>query len=100
VKHERPPTVADRYTHRVGLSNSRLVSVTDSAVTFAANAGNTATVDFVMLLRRSPGFEPRRRGIATGLSPVRTTLAGGHDRVCTWFEPHRREVAATRRWFD
>jgi len=41
-----------RYTHRVGIANSRLVSVTDSAVTFRTKAGKTTTVHPVELLGR------------------------------------------------
>lgn len=41
-----------RYTHRVGIANSRFVSVTDSAVTFRTKGGQTTTVDPVTLLRR------------------------------------------------
>lgn len=41
-----------RYTHRVGLSSNRFVSVSDTAVTFRTKAGATTTVDPVTLLRR------------------------------------------------
>ena len=41
-----------RYTHRVGIANSRLVSVTDNAVTFKTKHGQTATLPPVELLRR------------------------------------------------
>jgi hypothetical protein len=41
-----------RYTHRVGISNSRLLAVTPDAVTFRTKGGATATVTPVEFLRR------------------------------------------------
>jgi hypothetical protein len=41
-----------RYTHRVGLSNHRLVAVTDDAVTFRTKDGRTATLHPGEFLRR------------------------------------------------
>jgi hypothetical protein len=41
-----------RYTHRVGLANSRLLAVTDQAVTFRTKGAATTTIDPVTLLRR------------------------------------------------
>ena len=41
-----------RYTHRVGLSNQRLVSVTNDAVTFRTKDGRTATLHPEEFLRR------------------------------------------------
>jgi len=41
-----------RYTHRVGISNSRLVDVNDEAVTFRTKNGKTVTVTHVEFLRR------------------------------------------------
>jgi hypothetical protein len=41
-----------RYTHRVGISNSRLVDVTDTSVTFRTKGGNTTTIEPVEFLRR------------------------------------------------
>lgn len=41
-----------RYTHRVGISDSRLLAVTDAAVTFATRNGKTATLDPVEFLER------------------------------------------------
>jgi hypothetical protein len=41
-----------RYTHRVGIANSRLVSLEDDAVTFRTKNGKTVTVAAVELLRR------------------------------------------------
>ncbi len=41
-----------RYTHRVAISSSRLVAVTDSAITFRTKDGKTATLGPVEFLRR------------------------------------------------
>lgn len=41
-----------RYTHRVAISSSRLVSVTDDAVTFHTKGGNKASLHPVEFLRR------------------------------------------------
>ena len=41
-----------RYTHRVGISNSRLIDVTDEAVTFRTKNGKTVTITPVEFLRR------------------------------------------------
>jgi hypothetical protein len=41
-----------RYTHRVGLSSSRLLAVTEHAVTFATKSGATATLTPEEFLRR------------------------------------------------
>ena len=41
-----------RYTHRVAISNSRLVALTDDAVTFRTKDGKTATLKPVEFLRR------------------------------------------------
>lgn len=41
-----------RYTHRVGISNSRLLDVTDQHVTFATKNGKTTTVSPVEFLKR------------------------------------------------
>ncbi|HYU09720.1 MAG TPA: IS91 family transposase [Gemmatimonadales bacterium] len=41
-----------RYTHRVAISNSRLVAVTDDVVTFRTKDGKTATLGPVEFLRR------------------------------------------------
>jgi len=41
-----------RYTHRVGIANSRLVNVQDHAVTFRTKNGKTVTVTPVEFLRR------------------------------------------------
>ena len=41
-----------RYTHRVAIANSRLVNVTDSAVSFRTKEGKVITLDPVEFLRR------------------------------------------------
>jgi hypothetical protein len=41
-----------RYTHRVAIANSRLVSVTDSRVSFRTKAGKVVTLESVEFLRR------------------------------------------------
>jgi Putative transposase/Transposase zinc-binding domain len=41
-----------RYTHRVGLSNSRLVEITDEAITFRTRGSKTATVAPTEFVRR------------------------------------------------
>jgi hypothetical protein len=41
-----------RYTHRVGIANSRLVDVTDESVTFHTKHGNTVTLPATVFLRR------------------------------------------------
>ncbi len=41
-----------RYTHRTGIANSRLIDVTDDAVTFRTKNGRTTTIDLVEFLRR------------------------------------------------
>jgi hypothetical protein len=41
-----------RYTHRIAISNSRLISVTDDAVTFHTKGGNRASLHPVEFLRR------------------------------------------------
>jgi Putative transposase len=41
-----------RYTHRVGLANSRLLSVTDTSVTFRTKGNGTETLPLLEFLRR------------------------------------------------
>lgn len=41
-----------RYTHRVAIANSRLVTITDHAVTFRTKNGNTVTLPSVTFLQR------------------------------------------------
>ncbi len=40
------------YTHRVGLSNHRIVSIDEQSVTFRTKNGRTTTLDGVEFLRR------------------------------------------------
>jgi hypothetical protein len=67
-----------RYTHRVGLSNSRLLAVSTKAVTFRTKGAGTTTVDPITLLRRfvqhilPSGFHKIRR---VGLYAARARLA-------------------------
>jgi predicted Zn-ribbon and HTH transcriptional regulator len=70
-----------RYTHRVGIANSRLVSVSNSAVTFRTRNGATATLSPVEFLRRfvqhvlPDGFKKiRHTGLYAGAN-VDTKLA-------------------------
>jgi hypothetical protein len=62
-----------RYTHRVGIANSRLVDVTDDRVTFRTKHGKTVTLSPVDFLRRfiqhvlPPGFvKIRHYGLFAG----------------------------------
>src|SRR5262249_37912336 len=41
-----------RYTHRVGIANSRIVDITEAVVTFRTKNGKTITLDPVEFLRR------------------------------------------------
>ena len=60
VSYAKPPSAGPesvyqylgRYTHRVGLSNHRLLTVTDEAVTFRTKGDATATLHPVEFLRR------------------------------------------------
>ena len=77
-----------RYTHRVGIANSRLRDVTEDRVTFATKNGETATVHPVEFLHRlvqhvlPPGFHKiRHAGLygsvqADGLLEKARTLVG------------------------
>jgi len=50
-----PPAIVNylgRYTHRTGISNSRLVAVTDQSVTFRTKDGNTCTLPPHEFIRR------------------------------------------------
>jgi hypothetical protein len=69
-----------RYTHRVGIANSRLLDVTDEHVVFGTKGGATATVTPVEFLHRfvqhvlPPGFH-KIRHIGLYASPERLALA-------------------------
>jgi hypothetical protein len=73
-----------RYTHRVGMANSRLVDVRDDAVTFRTKQGQTSTLSAVEFLRRfvqhvlPPGFHKiRHYGLYAGAADeARTTAVG------------------------
>lgn len=77
-----------RYTHRVGLSNQRLLHATDDAITFRTRGDATATLHPHEFLRRfllhvlPPGFVKLRhygllaaRNVHTRLESARTALA-------------------------
>lgn len=86
-----------RYTHRVGISNSRLLAVSPKAVTFRTKGAGTTTVDPVTLLRRfvqhvlPSGFHKIRH---VGLYASKTRLA----RACTTLgqRPRKRRRATWR----
>jgi hypothetical protein len=75
-----------RYTHRVGLANSRLLAVSDTAVTFRTKGAATTTVDPITLLRRfvqhvlPSGFHKIRH---VGLYASRARRARALDRLGT-----------------
>jgi predicted Zn-ribbon and HTH transcriptional regulator len=83
-----------RYTHRVGISNSRLLDVTPEAVTFRTKGRATSTLDPVTLLRRfvqhvlPDGFHKIRR-IGLYASPARLRKA----RLLLGQRPPRRRRA-------
>jgi hypothetical protein len=91
-----------RYTHRVGISNSRLLAVSPKAVTFRTKGTGTATVTPVTLLRRfvqhilPPGFHKIRHiglyASKTRLAQARTTLGQRprKRRRATWRELLRK----------
>jgi hypothetical protein len=65
-----------RYTHRVGIANSRLLEVTDDRVTFRTKFGRTATLEPVEFLARlvqhvlPPGFRKiRHAGLYASAQP-------------------------------
>lgn len=79
-----------RYTHRVGLSNKRLLRVDDEAVTIATRDGNTATMTPLEFVRRflthvlPKGFVKIRHyglvapgNIKTRLEAARRAISGG-----------------------
>lgn len=69
-----------RYTHRVGISNSRLLSVADDAVTFRTRGNDTVTMTPVEFLRRfvqhvlPDGFH-KIRHVGLNASPVKRAQA-------------------------
>jgi hypothetical protein len=73
-----------RYTHRVGIANSRLLEVRDDAVTFRTKQGQTATLAPVEFLRRfllhvlPAGFHKiRHYGLYAGAADQARTTAFG-----------------------
>jgi hypothetical protein len=74
-----------RYTHRVGIANSRLVDVRDDAVTFRTKNGKTVTVTRVEFLRRfvqhvlPDGFHKiRHYGLYAGVAEEARLAARAH----------------------
>lgn len=74
-----------RYTHRVGISNSRIVEVRDDAVTFRTKNGKTVTVTPVDFLRRfvqhvlPDGFHKiRHYGLYAGAAKASRLLVQEH----------------------
>jgi hypothetical protein len=79
-----------RYTHRVGLANSRLLDVRDDAVTFRTKGTGTATLSPVLFLRRfvqhvlPRGFHKIRSFGLYASKPLRAKanqLLGGRKRL-------------------
>jgi hypothetical protein len=74
-----------RYTHRVGLSNKRLLDVTDEAVTIATRDGKTATMEPKEFIRRllthvlPKGYVKIRHYGLVASSNVKTKLAAARD---------------------
>ena len=88
-----------RYTHRVGIANSRIVDVIDTSVTFRTKNGNTITLAPVEFLRRflqhvlPDGFkEIRHSGLYAG-AHVDTLLARAHCLLAP--SPSRRTTSAS-----
>lgn len=76
-----------RYTHRVGLSNKRLIEVTDEAVTIATREGKTATMEPVEFIRRflnhvlPTGYVKIRHYGLVASSNVRTKLEAARTAI-------------------
>jgi hypothetical protein len=74
-----------RYTHRVAISNQRLLAVTDEAVTFLTKDGNTTTVPPDEFIRRfllhvlPKGFSKIRHYGLLASSNVKTKLARARE---------------------
>jgi len=96
-----------RYTHRVGIANSRLVDVTDDQVTFRTKFGRTVTLEPVEFLHRlvqhvlPPGFRKiRHAGLYASAQPgglldqARQALGGAKlpppEAPATWLEQQMR----------
>lgn len=94
-----------RYTHRVGIANSRLVEVTDDRVTFRTKNGKTITLTPIEFLRRfllhvlPDAFKKiRHYGLYAG-AHVDTKLAAARARLTPPREP-REDVGETVREAD
>ena len=76
-----------RYTHRVGLSNKRLLDVTDEAVTIATRDGKTATMAPEEFIRRllthvlPKGYVKIRHYGLVASSNVKTKLEAARDAI-------------------
>jgi hypothetical protein len=94
-----------RYTHRVGLANSRLLAVSEHAVTFRTKGAGVETLSPVVFLRRfvqhvlPDGFHKIRHiGLYAGAATARSDLARGllgdprpRATITTWRE-HLRQL--------
>jgi hypothetical protein len=84
-----------RYTHRVGLSNSRLLAVSTKAVTFRTKRAGTTTVNPITLLRRfvqhilPTGFHKIRR---VGLYAARQRLQQARSVLGQRLSRHRKKT--------
>jgi hypothetical protein len=108
VVHIQPPfglsshviSYLGRYTHRVAISDARLVSVSDDAVCFSTRDGKTATlsgdqfIDRFMLHVLPSGFHKIRHfglyapgNMRTRLETARTLLGNGDADLCTSGSP-------------
>ncbi|MBX5484380.1 MAG: IS91 family transposase [Myxococcaceae bacterium] len=92
-----------RYTHRVGIANSRLVDVRDDTVTFRTKNGKTATVTPVEFLRRfvqhvlPDGFHKiRHYGLYAGAAEDARLVAQEHLGPAS----PRTELATATTWRD
>ena len=90
-----------RYTHRVAISNSRLVDVTPDAVTFRTKNGQTVTLAAVEFLRRlvlhvlPDGFHKiRHYGLYAGFH-VQRSLVVARRLLAEHSESHRAPPAST-----
>jgi hypothetical protein len=94
-----------RYTHRVGLSNKRLLDVTDEAVTIATREGKTATMEPSEFIRRflshvlPTGYVKIRHyglvassNVGTKLEAARAAISGKH------VQPKRATAPARPDW--
>lgn len=90
-----------RYTHRVGIANSRLVDVTDEAVTFRTKNGKNVTVTPVEILRRfvqhvlPDGFHKiRHYGLYAGAAE------GARNTAQDLLAPKARATSAASTWSE